>query len=752
MKKICLFLFVLLFLSIKSYPQDSRPKIGLVLSGGGAKGLAHIGVLKELEKLGIRPDLITGTSMGAIIGGLYASGYSAAELEKLVKQIDWEFLLTDLVHREKLSIQEKDEDGKYFLNLPVENFTIKLPKGVVSGQNLSILLRQLCLPVSDIDNFNELPIPFACFAVDIVTGEKIKLDKGSLPDALRASMSIPSIFTPIKTETNLLVDGGVTHNFPVEEIIKMGADVVIGVDVSTQLLKEEKLNSLFSIMDQTLAIQSNDYNVKQQNLCDILIMPDISNYGTASFNASDSLISKGYKATQQKLAELKKLKTRLAPYGKLKELTIPAAPGGFHIYKIKIDGRKNVSEKMILGKLNLQENKYYTVKELENSVLRLFASQHFERVDYSLETNKSGKNLILRVIEKNPAMIRLGLHYDQHSHASLRFNSTFRNLWIQGSKLSLNTLLGTDPEVSLKYLYLTGWKPDIGIEVEVNFSNFDTDVFSNEFYQEQSIGEADLDIYFAQASLIANLSRSMAIGAGIKYEYHKFDSFVLLEETIDNRIVTVQHKHNEEYGLFNYFAFLKADSFNKTIYPEKGLKFNSMLEVIPGLNRNFEFRILDGLDLNRTRKLRKFWRLKADYHHLFKISKKFTAGWRLRLGLTSTNEIPLLYNFLLGGSTKDRQGFIPFSGLRIAEFQAYNFFMSRLHLQYKIFNDTYLVFFGDLAQPTDDYSNLFTKRNVLKGYTIKIGYKTFIGPIEFSVMGKNNSPHLHSQISVGLNF
>lgn len=752
MKYLYLLLLIITVTFSQTTVEKERPKIGLVLSGGGAKGLAHIGVLKELERLGIRPDMITGTSMGAVIGGLYASGYSADELEKIVVNTDWEFLLTDQLDRDKLSIEEKDEDGKYFLNLPLENFSVKLPKGVVSGQNLSILLRQLCLPVSDIDDFNNLPIPFACFAIDIVTGEVVRLDKGSLPDAIRASMSIPSIFTPIKTEKNLLVDGGLTYNFPVEDVVKMGADIIIGVDVGTQMVNEEKLNSLFAIMDQTMTLQSDENNGKQQKLCDILIMPDVSNYGTASFGDSDSLIAKGFAATRDKLSELEKLQQKLSKYEKQKNLTVPSAPGGFHIYDIFVTGYKNVSENLIYGKLNLQEDKYHSIKDIEDAVLRLYGSQFFERVDYSLSKNKAGKDLNIRVIEKTPAMLRIGFYYDQNSKASLRFNTTMRNFLNKGSKLSLTGLLGSNPEISAKYLFQTGWKPDVGFEAETNFSNFDIDLFNEQLDDDETIGEARFDIYFAKASLRANLSRSLAIGGGIKYEYHDLDFFFLVNSVIDGTPYTVKYEHNETYGLLNYFVFLTADTFNKTIYPEKGVRFDVLFEEIPDLKRDIELTNENGISVVKNQKLRKFWRLKANYHQLVKISDDFTMGWKLRAGITSTIDIPAMYNFLLGGLTRDRDSFIPFSGFRLGEFNTTNFLMARIQLQYKIMPSTYLVFYGDVAKPADDYSDLLKEGAALKGYTVKVGYNTLIGPVELSIMGRNNSPHLHSQISIGVNF
>ncbi len=237
MQRFYVILSIILFFFFQTLAQEpsKRPKVGLVLSGGGAKGLAHIGVLRAMEKAGLTPDYITGTSMGSIVGGLYAIGYSADEIDSIVSTVDWDELLTNEIPLSDIAIEEKEYYGRYIAELPIEGVKVSLPKGLIEGQKLTELLTRLTRPAHGISDFSKFPIPFACVAANIETGLPEVLNKGFLPEAIRASMSIPTVFTPIEIDDKLLVDGGLVRNFPVQEVLDMGADIVIGVFVSSDL-------------------------------------------------------------------------------------------------------------------------------------------------------------------------------------------------------------------------------------------------------------------------------------------------------------------------------------------------------------------------------------------------------------------------------------------------------------------------------------------------------------------------------------
>ena len=284
--------------------EKPQPKIGLVLSGGAARGLAHVGVLKALEEQGIRVDAIAGTSMGAVIGGLYASGYKIDELEKLALDIDWQEALSDDPPREDIPFRRKQDDRDFLVRQKLsfrDDGSLGLPLGVIQGQNLSLLLESLLAHSSDIRDFDKLPIPFRAVATDIVNGDKVVFRKGHLPQVIRASMSIPAVFAPVEINGQLLVDGGMVDNIPVDVAREMGVDRVIVVDIGTPLRPRKQLTTVFDILNQstTLMTRSNS-EVQLASLTpdDILIQPALSAIGATDFGRSQDIISAGYRATQ----------------------------------------------------------------------------------------------------------------------------------------------------------------------------------------------------------------------------------------------------------------------------------------------------------------------------------------------------------------------------------------------------------------------------------------------------------------------
>lgn len=273
--------------------EPYQPKVAVVLSGGGAKGLAHIGVLQALEKAGIYPDIVTGTSMGGVVGGLYALGYSADEIEGLTSNLNWGELLGNQMPFEDVAFEEKKFYGRYIVELPIIGLSPQLPKGLIEGQNLNSFLSDVTRSAHGINDFDELPIPFRCVATDIATGTRVILKDGSLAEALRATMAIPSIFTPVEIDNTLLVDGGLVRNFPVQEAIDMGADIVIGVFVSEDLDAKEDLNTLFDILMQAASVMGAYDTREQRKLVNFYIEPDIKGFSTGDFNSARAIIKKG---------------------------------------------------------------------------------------------------------------------------------------------------------------------------------------------------------------------------------------------------------------------------------------------------------------------------------------------------------------------------------------------------------------------------------------------------------------------------
>ncbi len=290
----------------ESPDAGERPRVGLVLGGGGARGAAHIGVLKVLEDQRIPIDVIAGTSMGAVVGGLYASGMSAAELEALAGSLDWAAALNDQSNREFLSFRRKQDDSEFpvDLELGLRGTDLVLPQGVIQGQKLDLLLRELTLHVSQINDFDQLPIPFRAVASDIERGDRYVMQRGDLANAIRASMSVPAVFTPVEIDGRLLVDGGITGNLPVDVMQQMDVDVIIAVDAEFPLYGRDGLTSALAISEQMLTILIRKQTLQQIESLgerDVLIRPDLGLYASSNFGEIEETIGPGEAAAREQL-------------------------------------------------------------------------------------------------------------------------------------------------------------------------------------------------------------------------------------------------------------------------------------------------------------------------------------------------------------------------------------------------------------------------------------------------------------------
>src|SRR5690606_38680671 len=360
-KNIFLIMFLSLICMFSSFGQKHNPddpKVGLVLSGGGAKGLAHIGALKAIEEAGIRVDYIGGTSMGAIVGSLYAAGYSAKQLDSIFRITNFDVLLQDHIPRSSMSFYEKRNYETYIGALPFDNFKVSLPTSLSKGQNLYNLLTKLFFNVEGINDFNELPIPFFCMATDVETGDPIKIDNGYLPKAVAASAAIPSFFEPVLYQDKLLVDGGVVNNYPVDEVIEMGADIIIGVDVQDSLLKRDKLKSATDVL-----VQINYYNTinamtDKLTKTDLYIKTNITSFDVLSFGKGKDIIQSGYQAVVNKLSSLDSIAA--LQILKPKPRRPARVKDSFLINKLIFEGNEKYTRAYLKGKLRYTTEEYTT--------------------------------------------------------------------------------------------------------------------------------------------------------------------------------------------------------------------------------------------------------------------------------------------------------------------------------------------------------------------------------------------------------
>jgi len=410
-----------------------RPKICLVLSGGGARGAAHIGVIEVLEEMHIPIDCIAGTSMGSIVGALYASGMSTGEITEALTSIDWADAFNDNIPREDRSFRRKRDDDLYLVKHKPgigDDGKIKLPKGLLQGQKIDLLLKELTLPVSHIRNFDHLTIPFRAVATDITTGKAVVLGSGDLAESMRASMSIPGVFAPVEIDGRLLVDGGVSDNLPVDVARDMGAEIIIAVDISTPLKKREQLTSTLSITGQLTGIitrRNTEEQIASLSGTDIFIVPDLGDISTADFAESGEAVPKGRAAAEQQREKLAGLTVSPADYADMvsalpeRQTTLPV------IEFVKLDNQSRLADAVIMARLHVKRGEPLDVQSLETDIGRIYGLELFENVNYEV-VEEDGKNgLLIHAKERSwgPNYLQFGFQLGDDFNGESAYNFGF---------------------------------------------------------------------------------------------------------------------------------------------------------------------------------------------------------------------------------------------------------------------------------------------------------------------------------------
>lgn len=424
----------------------ARPKVALVLGGGGAKGMAHVGVLKVLEQAGVPIDMICGTSIGSLVGGLYAMGYSAQQLDTLVRSQDWDFLLSDRISLKQMNVSDRELKDQYLYTVPLSKFSkgAFTQQALVKGQNLANLFSRLSMGYHDSIDFNTLPIPFACVATDMVKFQEVDLHSGHVAQAMRASMSIPAMFTPVRIDSMVLVDGGLRNNFPVDVAKKMGADYIIGVNLNQ--VKDNTLSDFDSptaVLTQIVKVHTENKFHENWALCTIPIQVNDTGYNSMSFNpaAVDSLIARGVQAGMDHWNEFMQLKQQLglAPEAtgdggsipvlramrqrSLQDLTAPIA-----VSDVKFQDMQPAEQEYLQKKYHLTAGQHITVEQIEQGISTLRSQFYYNDAHYQLLDRAGGNQLVINTEGKKVSQIYLGARFDNEELAALQVESIFPNL------------------------------------------------------------------------------------------------------------------------------------------------------------------------------------------------------------------------------------------------------------------------------------------------------------------------------------
>ncbi|TFF41599.1 patatin-like phospholipase family protein [Pseudomonas sp. RIT623] len=423
-----LFCFLLLTSLTVQAIDAPRPKIGLVLSGGAARGLAHIGVLKALEEQGVRIDAIAGTSMGAVVGGLYASGYSIAELEKLATTLDWQQALSDAPPRKDVPFRRKQDDRDFLVKQKLsfrDDGSLGLPLGVIQGQNLALLLESKLAHTADIRDFDKLPIPFRAVATDITSGEKVVFRRGHLPQVIRASMSIPAVFAPVELDGRLLVDGGMTDNIPVDVVREMGVDLAIVVDIGTPLRNRKQLATVVDVLNQSITLMTRRNSEEQLASLrreDILVQPPLAAFGVTDFGRAQDMIDAGYRATRgldPRLAALRQ------PEGDA-NLAVARSPRQRTpiITAIKVENDSKVSDDVIRYYIRQPIGEPLDLGRLQTDMGTLYGLDYFDQVQYRVVHKGEDNTLVINARGRRGGTdyLRLGLNLSDDLRGDSAFN------------------------------------------------------------------------------------------------------------------------------------------------------------------------------------------------------------------------------------------------------------------------------------------------------------------------------------------
>ncbi|MGH7573266.1 MAG: patatin-like phospholipase family protein, partial [Gemmatimonadota bacterium] len=379
-----------------------RPRVGVALSGGGARGIAHVGVLKTLEEMRVPIDVIGGTSMGAIVAGLYASGLSPDEIEAALARVEWEQVLSDTPLRRSLEFRRREDDRRYVweIEMGVDGDGLQVPGGLIAGQGLGELLRRHTFAVAGVDSFDELPIPFLAIATDVRTGQRVVLRQGDLPTALRASMAIPTVFTPVEIEGRLLVDGGLTDNLPVDEVRALGADVVVAVDVSLPIDADDEIRSPFDVLERTAAIVSRTRLAEQLGRADLAIAPDLAGYGVFDFEAGERLIDLGVLAARSAADRLDDLSLSPAAWETYRRRHRPLPAPRLVIDEVAFDTPNWLDSRRRAERIATRPGDRLALEPLEEDAARLYALGEFERVWWGIDGRDEGTVLTYEAEEK----------------------------------------------------------------------------------------------------------------------------------------------------------------------------------------------------------------------------------------------------------------------------------------------------------------------------------------------------------------
>ena len=757
----------------------ARPKVGVVLGGGGAKGAAHIGVLRYLEEQGIPVDYVAGTSMGSIMGGLYALGYTSSELSSIISGIDWDVYIKGAVDRSLKSVAEKNRQDKLIVSVPFGfrrlDDAVKrprfssLPSSIMGGSNLTNLFNGLSVGYQDSLSFDSLPIPFACVATDMMTGDEVVLRSGRFPQAIRASMAIPGVFAPVVIDSLLLADGGMANNFPADICRAMGADIVIGVEVAADLKADlPSLRSLPQLMSQLMNIMVAKKKLANRKLCDIYIRPDVSGYHMLSFShdAIDTLIARGYAAAVNNAQAIAELKEQLAKYGCCKQtdsLTTTALEDEqkfvshakavdifsdtIRLFEIKMDGVSLAEQQWLLRKSGLEDRLPVNGDDLERAVAFFNATGAFSSVTYTLAKHRDKSqqfkalsgiedydwyDLSLAFRHAEPHMVALGFRYDTEESASILLDMGLNRHRLSGLKVDLGARLSYNPRLSAAVTLAGMALFNVKLDYRFAKTDFHLDKLSegetNIVYDEHRIRLA-----FTEFNL-----RKFAVAAGLEGDIMRYNK-LLGSDTLGRR-------DNSCLALFSQFSY---DDMDDAIFARHGNNFHLQLRLGSDTARN----AFGSVALHDHR----FIDVSANYSaYLTPGNGPFTIIPSVAARVVSGRGVHRFHRNVVGGFMDGRyvDQQLSFVGFKTPLLVGDAVFVLGCDLRLRVATNHYVSLIGNYMHESERLSSIFSNDsfNMYLGAALRYSYNTPIGPVSLTLHYSDFTSSFGAYLSLGYNF
>lgn len=738
-QKFCVVLIVFLVSIPNQYAQQTdsiqQPKVGVVLSGGGAKGLAHIGVLKVIEAAGVKIDYIGGTSMGAIVGGLYASGYNANQLDSIFLNTDYDAIIRDYLPRVAKNFYQKENDERYAFALPYNNFKLSVPSALSKGLYNYNLINRLTYHVKDTEDFSQLPIPFLCVATNIETGDEVLLKSGNITQSVLASGAFPTLYTPVEIGNKYLVDGGVLNNFPAKHVKNMGADVIIGIDVQDDLKTKKDLQDATRILVQISNMQVKDKTKYNIDYTDIYIQPDIDGYNVISFDKGKEIIKKGEEIGQSFWESFIQLssdyqKSVLKNQKKLNDT--------IQINNININNLDNYTRSYVIGKLRFKSNTTITFQDLNRGIENLNATENFSTIQFQLKKcEDSSKEDLFLTLKENPqkSYMKFGIHYDNLMKSGILFNYTRKNALFKNDVLSFDAILGDYPRYVFDYYIDNGfywsfgvksrylkWNRNINTGFETGFT------LANNPLDNINVNYSDLtnQVYFQTFFLQKIIS-----GVGLELKHLNINSPTLgAMGSIDN----------SDY--LSLFGYMKYDSFDSKNFPKSGFLFDGFYQQI--INQVSPFDVLGKTSFVRGR-----------ISYVKTVLQKFSLNLNSEMGFSfGETQTPAL-NFALGGyGFYEFNNFRPFIGYDFVSLIGNSYIMGGATLNYEFLKNHHANFTANYANVGN---NIFLDASwfslpQFSGYGIGYGFDSILGPIEFKHSWSPETKRHYNWFSIGYSF